>query len=326
MGHTNQGVLISIFLGDILSPIKKLMMLAIFGLSTLPSCTCAKRTESVKIDGSSTVYVISEAIAEEYQKKDNGDVSIGISGTGGGFKKLCGKRIDIIGASRAITESEKEVCLKNGVEFLELPVAFDGIVVVVNKENNFLNEIKVSTLKKIFEPEAEGKIMKWSDVDPAWPPREFEIFSPGISSGTYDYFTQAIVGKEHSSRGDLTSSEDDNVLVHGVLSTKDSIGFFSYAYYLENKDDLKALPIIDDVKRKTDKAVAAEVDTIQKGTYSPLSRKVFIYANKNLSEQEKKFLHFYLTNSQKIALDVGFVPLSNEVHQKALITLEGKGQ
>lgn len=291
---------------------------------SLQSCTCANRNDTIKIDGSSTVYVISEAIAEEYQKHEVGKVSIGISGTGGGFKKLCSKRIDIIGASRAITDTEKELCKQNSVEYYELPVAYDGIVVVVNKENDWINEIRISTLKKIFEPEAEGKVLQWSDIDPSWPARRFEIFSPGISSGTYDYFTRAVVGKEHSSRGDLTSSEDDNVLVHGIRSTKDAIGFFSFAYFKENQNELKALPIIDDVKQKTDRAISASVETIRDGSYSPLARPVFIYANRKLDDVSKKFLNFYLKNSQKVVKDVGFVPLNDEEYQKTLKLFQGE--
>lgn len=292
-------------------------------IATLQSCTCANQKDTIKVDGSSTVYVVSEAIAEEYQKQEGGKVSIGISGTGGGFKKLCSARIDIIGASRAITNEEKELCKQNGVEWVELPVAFDGIVVVVNKENDWVSEIKVSTLKKIFEPQAEGNVMQWNDIDPNWPARKFEIFAPGISSGTYDYFTHVIVGKEHSSRGDLTSSEDDNVLVHGVRSTKDSIGFFSFAYYLENKNELKALFVIDDGKQKT-VGVAPSRETIHDGSYSPLSRPIFIYINKKLDESSKKFVQFYLNHSQKVAQDVGFIPLNSAIHDKALKAFKGE--
>lgn len=310
--------------GEALSPAKRIIaFVLLFLVASLQSCTCANRKDSIKVDGSSTVYVVSEAIAEEFQKQEGGKVSIGISGTGGGFKKLCSKRIDIIGASRAITAAEKELCQQNGVEWVELPVAFDGIVVVVNKENDWIKDITVSTLKKIFEPEAEGKIMKWSDIDPSWPDRKFEIFAPGISSGTYDYFTHAVVGKEHSSRGDITSSEDDNVLVHGVRSTKDSIGFFSFAYYLENKNELKELGIIDDGKGKTE-AVIATVDTIRNGSYAPLSRPIFVYVNNKLDENSKKFIQFYLGNSQKVSQDVGFVPLDDATHQKAWKAFKGE--
>lgn len=294
------------------------------GAILLQACTCAAPKDTIKIDGSSTIYVISEAIAEEYKKQQQGKVSISISGTGGGFKKLCSKRIDIIGASRPITSSEKELCKLNKVEYLELPIAYDGIVLVVNKANAWIDEIKVSALKRIFEPEAEGKINHWSDINPSWPRRKFEIFAPGISSGTYDYFTKAVVGKEHSSRGDITTSEDDNVLVHGVSSTIDGLGFFSFAYFLENQNELKALAIIDDTsdKKKT-RAVLPTKQTIITGEYSPLSRPVYLYVNKDINEKSKDFLKFYLDHSQKIAQDVGFVPLNPQTHKKANAILKG---
>lgn len=285
------------------------------------SCTCASK-DTVKIDGSSTVYILSEAIAEEYQREKHGKVSIGMSGTGGGFKKLCSNRVNIIGASRAITEQEIELCKSNNVDIIELPIAFDGIVVVVNKGNNWLNHISTSTLKKIFEPAAEGKINMWSDIDPTWPARRLEIFAPGISSGTYDYFTAAIVGKRHASRGDITTSEDDNVLVHGVRTTLDAIGFFGFAYYRENASELKALPIIDD-KSPNSSPVMPDRETIRSGAYHPLSRVVYMYANRTMSVHENSFLQFYLENSQKMSDDVGFIPLSGELHAKALRALQG---
>jgi phosphate transport system substrate-binding protein len=300
------------------TPFKFIVALAILAASSWQSCTCSSSQDSIRVDGSSTVYVISEAVAEEYKKSQSGIVSVSISGTGGGFKKLCSKRIDIIGASRAITDQEKEQCHKNSVEYLEIPIAYDGIVVAVNKSNDWLNHITVSSLKKIFEPQAEGKVVMWSDIDPAFPKRKFEIFAPGVSSGTYDYFTKAIVGKEHSSRGDITTSEDDNVLVHGIRTTPDSIGFFSFAYYLENKAELKALAVIDDKDPRNTEGVIPSVDSIRSGQYSPLSRPIFLYANKNLLAKPKEFIKFYVEHVAKVAPDVGFIPLSDAEHQKAM--------
>ncbi len=285
-------------------------------LAMFQSCTCANRNDAIKIDGSSTVYLITEAIAEEYKMYADARISIGVSGTGGGFKKFCSDRVHIIGASRAITDGEKDLCKSNSVEYIELPVAYDGIVVVVNNENDWINEIKISTLKKIFAPESEGKIMNWSDIEPGWPARKFEIFAPGISSGTYDFFTDAVIGQRHSSRGDIISSEDDNVLVQGVSSTKDSIGFFSFAYYSENKADLKMLPVIDDTHQRTT-SVSPTVDTIRYGTYSPLSRPVYIYVSKKLDAASSKFIDFYLRHSQEVAKDVGFVPLTDRAQRLA---------
>jgi phosphate transport system substrate-binding protein len=303
--------------------IQILIGIAISLALTFYGCTCREKA-SIRIDGSSTVFVISEAIAEEYKKTAKENVSVGISGTGGGFKKLCSDRIDIIGASRKITQSEIALCKQNNINYMELPVAYDGIVVVVNKENRWLSEMKVSTLKLIFEPAAEGKILSWSDIDPSWPDRKFEIFAPGISSGTYDYFTKAIIGKEHSSRGDMTTSENDNVLVHGVRSTIDSIGFFSFAYYLENQDSLKALPIIDDRTNNIKPGVMPTAETIRNGEYAPLSRAIYLYANKNIDDKTRKFLRFYVENSQKIASFVGFIRLHDDAFKEAMTTLSRK--
>lgn len=288
-----------------------------------PGCTCSRAQENVRIDGSSTVYVISEAIAEEFQKLNQAKISIGISGTGGGFKKLCSGRVELIGASRSIKDSEAKLCEENKVEATEFKVAIDGIVVAVNHENKWLNTLSVSTLKKLFEPAAEGKIIKWSDLDPSFPDKKIEIFAPGVSSGTYDYFTSVITGVEHASRGDMTTSEDDNVLVHGVFSNVDSIGFFSYAYFLENQQKLKALAIVDD-RKPSAVPVAPSKETIHDGSYSPLSRPVFIYVNhKMLNDAGKKFLKFYLEHSAKIAQDVGFIPLPPEAQKVNFDKLNG---
>ncbi len=287
------------------------------------NCTCAPSEKNIRLDGSSTVYVVSEAIAEEFKKEHEGDISIGISGTGGGFKKLCSGRVNLIGASRRIKDSEKILCAENAMEVSEFSVAIDGIVVAVNHENKWLNSIKLSMLKKLFEPSAEGKILKWSDLDKNYPDRKLEIFSPGVSSGTYDYFTTVVTGTEHASRGDVTASEDDNVLVHGVFSNVDSIGFFSYAYYIENREKLKALSVIDD-RSGGSTAVFPSKDSIHSGAYTPLSRPIFIYANqKNLNPASKKFLRFYLENCAKVAEDVGFIPLPPHEQQKNFDKLVG---
>lgn len=297
--------------------IYKLLFFLSAALLTIQACTCSPRQDSIRVDGSSTVYVMSEAIAEEFKKMRDGVVTVSISGTGGGFKKFCDKRVDIIGASRPITTQEKELCQKNQVEYLEIPIAYDGIVVAVNKTNDWLQEISVSSLKKIFEPQAEGKVMKWSDVDEKFPEKNLEIFSPGVASGTYDYFTKAVVGKEHSSRGDITTSEDDNVLVHGIRSTPNGIGFFSFAYYVENQHELKALAIIND-NSGSEKAVMPSLQTIRSGEYSPLSRPIYLYANKNLAQKAKEFVTFYVENSVKVAQDVGYVPLREREHHEAM--------
>lgn len=279
------------------------------------SCTCRPDCESVKLDGSSTVYVISEAVAEEYQKKYHGRVSIGVSGTGGGFKKLCSGRINLIGASRSINNLEIDLCKKNNINAQEFAVALDGIIIALNQKNTWIESISIETLKRLFEPAAENKITTWNDLNSSWPTRKIAIFSPGVASGTYDYFTKIVVGTEHASRGDITSSEDDNVLVHGVRSNLDGIGFFSFAYYQENSRDLKALPVINNAGEK----IPPTIKTIQDNSYNPLSRPIFIYANQEkLTDAEKAFLRFYLEHAALLVPQVGFVALNKNSHEQSL--------
>ena len=198
----------------------------------------------IKVDGSSTVFPITEAVAEEFQKRNpKVKVTVGISGTGGGFKKFCNGETDISDASRPIKESEVGLCNKNGVGYIELPVAYDGLAVMVNPKNTWVTSMTVKELKRLWEPEAQGRIIRWSQIRPGWPDKEIRLFGPGVDSGTYDYFTEAIVGKEHSSRGDFTASEDDNVLVQGIATDPLSLGFFGFAYYEHNKDKLKLVAI-----------------------------------------------------------------------------------
>jgi phosphate transport system substrate-binding protein len=302
--------------------IKNKLSLSLITSLLLGACTCQQKGQNISLDGSSTVYVMSEAVAEEYKKVAHGAVSIGVSGTGGGFKKLCDGRVKIIGASRPITEEEKALCAKNSIEAKDFAVANDGIVIAVNKENDWLNSMSVSMLKKLFEPESEGKITKWSDLKPEWPQEKIEIFSPGISSGSYDYFTKAIVGKEHASRGDMTTSEDDNVLVHGVSSNKYAIGFFSFPYYRENQEKLKALALIDETKGSNQ--VMPSKESIEDQSYSPLSRPLYLYVNlKSLNEKEKDFVQFYITNSARLAPELGFVPLDKVSHEKSIALVQG---
>ena len=212
---------------------------------TLMSFISLASADIVKIDGSSTVFPITEAVAEDFQKEKRGAVrvTVGISGTGGGFKKFCRGEIDIADASRPILKNEMEACKAAGVQYVEMPVAFDALTVVVNPKNDWTKVITVPELKKMWEPEAQGKITRWSQVNPAWPDEPLKLYGAGADSGTFDYFTEAIVGKAKSSRGDFTASEDDNVLVQGVASDKSALGFFGFAYYMENQKKVKAVAV-----------------------------------------------------------------------------------
>ena len=270
----------------------------------------AVQAQVIKIDGSSTVYPITEAVAEEFQKakKNAIKVTVGISGTGGGFKKFCRDETDISNASRPITAKEMEDCKAAGVQYIEMPVAFDALTVVINPKNAFLKQITVAELKAMWEPAAQGKITKWNQVNPAWPDAPIKLFGAGADSGTFEYFTEATVGKAKSSRGDYTASEDDNVLVQGVSRDVNAIGYFGYAYYAENMARLKALPIVNP---KTDKAVAPAEKSVIDGTYQPLSRPIFVYVKvKSLDKPEvKDFVEFYMKNAAQLTKEVKYVPL-----------------
>ena len=271
----------------------------------------------VKVDGSSTVYPITEAVAEEFQKakKNAIKVTVGISGTGGGFKKFCRGETDISDASRPILEKEMADCKAAGIEYYELPVAFDAITVVINPKNNFIKQLSVAELKKIWEPAAQGKVTRWKQVNEAWPDQPMKLFGPGADSGTFDYFTEAVVGRAKSSRGDFTASEDDNVLVQGVARDVNALGYFGFSYYVENKDKLKAVPIVNDKGQ----AVTPSFDAVVKGSYQPLSRPIFIYVNaKSLAKPEvKEFVQFYMEQGAKLAQEVKYVPLPAQAYKTA---------
>ena len=274
--------------------------------------------QAIKIDGSSTVYPISEAVAEEFQvvKKASVKVTVGISGTGGGFKKFCRGELDITNASRPILKAEMEICKAAGIDYIELPIAYDALTVIVHKDNAFLNSITVAELKKMWEPAAQGKITKWNQVNPAWPDAPLKLFGAGSDSGTFDYFTEAIVGKAKSSRGDYTASEDDNVLVQGVSRDKGAIGYFGYAYYAENQDKLKAVLII---AKAGAAAVGPSDKSVEDGSYQPLSRPIFIYVKaKSLERAEvQEFVSFYLKNAAKLAKEVRYIPLPKIAYELA---------
>ncbi len=273
----------------------------------------------VKIDGSSTVFPITEGVAEDFQKSKKGaiKVTVGISGTGGGFKKFCRAETDIQNASRPILKKEMDDCRAAGVEYFELPVAFDALTVVMNPKNTFLKQITVEELKKIWEPAAQGKVTRWNQVNPAWPDAPIKLFGAGADSGTFDYFTEAINGKSKASRGDFTASEDDNVLVQGVSQDVNALGYFGYAYYAENQAKLKAVPIVE---KEGKPAVAPSEQTVLSGAYQPLSRPIFIYVNaKALAKPEvKEFVEFFMKEAPKIAKEVKYVPLPAKAYQMNL--------
>jgi phosphate transport system substrate-binding protein len=274
--------------------------------------TASAQKNIIQTDGSSTVFPITEAMAEEFQKANRGiKVVVGVSGTGGGFKKFCRGETDMSNASRPISVREREECKKAGVEYIELPIALDALAVMVNPKNNWVNELTVAELKKMWEPAAQGKIMNWNQIRAGFPDRPLRLYGAGVDSGTYDYFTLATVGKEHSSRGDFTASEDDNVLVQGINGDINALGFFGLAYYVENQDKLKAVAIKLNDKSK---AVLPSVEAARSGIYQPLSRPIFIYVNRKGIEKKPevaKFVEFYLDKSHAVKLvkEVGYVPL-----------------
>ena len=290
------------------------------------TCTITYAAQIIKIDGSSTVYPITEAVAEEFQKIEKGKtrVTVGISGTGGGFKKFCNGETDISNASRPIKPTEVELCKKNSIEYIELPVAYDGIALMINPKNNWVSHMTVKELKKIWEPAAQGKIKKWNQIRTAWPDKEIHLFGAGVDSGTYDYFTEAIVGKEHSSRGDFTSSEDDNVLVQGISTDVLSLGFFGMAYYENNKDKLKLVGIDDENDANGKGPILPTYDNILKGIYQPLSRPIYIYLSKKSADKPeiKRFAEFYMKSGADLSKEVGYIALPDKAYELALKRFE----
>ena len=274
---------------------------------------------NVQIDGSSTVYPITEAVAEEFRREaPDVRVTVGVSGTGGGMKKFTRGEIDIVDASRAMNEGEEAVAKENNIEFVQLPVAYDGLTVVVHPENDWVQDITVAELKKIWEPEAQGTITRWNQIRPEWPNEEIHLYGAGVESGTYDYFTEAIVGKSHSSRGDYTASEDDNVLVQGVSTDPYALGFFGYAYYDENKDKLKAVPVDDQNDNNGKGAILPSLETVKDGSYAPLSRPLFIYVNSTAAARPEvvEFVNFYLDNAPELSEEVGYIRLPQEKYKE----------
>lgn len=275
--------------------------------------TTGAQATGISIDGSSTVFPITEAVAEEFQKA-NPDirVTVGTSGTGGGFKKFVNKEIVISDASRPIKKTEEEDAKKKGVEYIEIPIAYDGLSVVVHPNNTWAATLTVEELKKIWEP--GSKINNWSQVRPGFPDKPLKLYGAGTDSGTFDYFTDAIVGKEGASRADYTASEDDNTLVQGVAGDEGALGYFGYSYYESNKDKIKLVGI-DGGKG----AIQPSPETINNGSYQPLSRPLFIYVRKDVADKPEvqKFVKFYLKEGRELVKSVGYISLPDKAYELA---------
>jgi phosphate transport system substrate-binding protein len=299
---------------------------ALFGFACGGGTGTSSEAAVIKVDGSSTVFPVTEAVAEEFQNAKGGrvKVTVGISGTGGGFKKFVRGEIDVADASRPILAEEMAQAKTNGIEFVELPIAFDALAVVVNPQNDWVTSMTVEELKKIWEPGAQGKITHWNHIRPEWPNEEIALFGAGADSGTFDYFTEAIVGKAKSSRGDYTASEDDNVLVQGVEGSKFALGYIPYAYYAPHSNRMKAVAVQWE-KNKVKEPVLPSPDNVIAGTYNPLSRPLFIYVSKKSMDKPevKEFVEFYLANVKTLATEVKYVPLTDAAYQMATDRLRG---
>ncbi|MCE9604767.1 MAG: PstS family phosphate ABC transporter substrate-binding protein [Planctomycetia bacterium] len=287
-------------------------------IALVATSTVYAEDQLVKIDGSSTVFPITEAVAEDFQAESGGKVkvTVGISGTGGGFKKFVRGEIDIADASRPILAKEIADARANGIEYIELPIAFDALTVLVSPANTWVDHLTVDELKKIWAPEAQGTVKNWNQVRDGFPDAPLTLFGAGSDSGTFDYFTEAIVGKAKSSRGDYTGSEDDNIIVRAIEGDKNSLGYLGYAYYVANKDKLKAVPIV----KGTAKAVGPSLETVVDGSYQPLSRPIFIYVNKKSLERPevRKFVEFYLTHAEALVKEVSYIPLPSESYKSGM--------
>jgi phosphate transport system substrate-binding protein len=294
------------------------IMLVACGGDAKPSKT--QLSGAIKIDGSSTVYPITEAVAEEFRSvQPNINVTVGVSGTGGGFKKFMRAEIDINDASRPIKSSEADACSEIGMDFVELSVAYDGLAVLVHPENDWVDYFTVEELKKIWSPDAQENIMYWDQVREGWPHEELHLFGPGVASGTYDYFSEVICGKKVGTRGDYTASEDDHVLVQGIANDKNALGFFGLAYYEENKDKLQLVGVNNGQGN-----VLPTLETVGNGSYAPLSRPIFIYVSSTAAAKEEvqEFVSFYLESAPSLVSEVGYIPLPSTEYDKQIEKFE----
>jgi phosphate transport system substrate-binding protein len=274
----------------------------------------------ITLDGSSTVFPIAEAVAEEFGKANPNmrTPTVGISGTGGGFQKFCRGETDISNASRPIRPAEIEACKKAGIEYIEVPIAYDGIAIVVNPKNTWANNITVPELKTMWAPESQGKVTRWNQIRSSWPDREIRLFGAGVDSGTYDYFTEATVGKEGASRGDFTSSEDDNVIVQGVASDELALGFLPLAYVEENRERLKVAPVDDGKPDNGAGPIVPSAETVRGGTYQPLSRPLFVYVARKAADRPEvqQFVEMFFSRDDLIR-EVGYIELTPQIIELA---------
>jgi phosphate transport system substrate-binding protein len=289
------------------------------------AAVAAPALADVSIDGSSTVFPVSEAFAEEFQIESGTRVTVGVSGTGGGFRRFCRGETDISGASRPISASEMEACEAAGIEFIELPIALDAIAVIVNPQNDWAECMTVDELKTIWEPEAQAKIDNWNQVRDDFPDAELSLYGPGVDSGTYDYFTAAVVGEEHSSRGDFTATEDDNIIIQGVSTDEGALGFLGLAYLTENEGVVKAVGI----EQEDGSCVSPSVETARDASYQPLSRPLFMYVNKANADDNKEvssYVGFVLNpeNAIELVSEVGYVPLPEEAFEMGQAKFEAR--
>jgi phosphate transport system substrate-binding protein len=295
----------------------------VLGLLATGAPERAHAQAAVKIDGSSTVFPIAEAYAEEFQIQKRGKVrvTVGVSGTGGGFKKLCRGEIDVANASRPISVEEMEACRKAGIKYHEVPVAFDALTVVVHPSNTWAKSMTVAELRRIWEPAAQGRITTWNQVNPKFPKEKIMLFGPGADSGTFDYFTEAVNGKAKASRGDYTASEDDNTLVRGVESNRNALGYFGYAHYASHKSKMTAVAIDSG---KGGKAVPPSLENVTNGSYTPLSRPLFVYVRDTAAKRPevRDFVRFMMENGELVK-EVGYLPLPRKAYDLALKQFQG---
>jgi phosphate transport system substrate-binding protein len=301
--------------------VKLRYLASVAALGIILAAPALAQTNTIAVDGSSTVFPVMEAVAEEFQKAKKGRirVTVGISGTGGGFKKFCRGETDVSNGSRPILKEEIEACKQAGIEFYELPIAFDALTVAVSPKNAFIGEcVTVADLKKVWEPSAQGKVMQWSDVKQGWPSQPIKLYGAGADSGTFDYFTEAVVGKAKASRGDFTASEDDNVLVQGIENDVNSLGYIPFAYYAPHAGKMKALAID---WGKGQGCVKPSLENVLAGTYNPLSRPLFVYVSKKAAETKpevREFVEFAMTKSVPLIKEVKYLQLPDRAYELSL--------